>query len=164
MLYNPLLVTAFYGAFALFALAATWGKDRKAQVGIVLALCWVASNAMWWVFPLEWRPAVFPILDVIFALTAAKAARETGSRVPLVLIALSVMAIAANTAFSILGAGSWRQVSAYEITLNVIFVLQCIVTGGWGAADVVGRFIGFHPRPAHLRGDSQLLGLDDEAP
>lgn len=163
MLFNPILVTAFYGAFALFALAATWGKDRKAQVGIVLMLCWIASNALWWAFPIEWRPAVFPILDVLFALTAMKAWKETGSRVPVVLVALSTMAVAVNTAFGISGAVSWHTVAVYEIALNIIFVLQCVVTGGWGVADVVGRAFGFRPGPAGLRGHAQLYGRDDEA-
>lgn len=148
--------TALYACFALFAIVATWGKPGKAQVGIMLFVCWVTSNAIWWAFSVEWRPALYPVLDVIFALTAAKAGKETNSRVPLALIALSVMAIAANTAFSISGAGSWDHIHAYEITLNIIFVLQCVVTGSWGVADVVGRLAGFNHGPHHLRGHSEL--------
>jgi hypothetical protein len=149
MLYNPWVATAFYGAFALFAFAATVGKPGKTQVGITLALCWLASLGLWLGFPVEWRPAIFPILDVIFALTAAKAYMETGSKAPLLLVGLSVLAISASLAFVILlasgisTAGSWRHVIAYEISLNVIFVFQCIVTGGWGVADVVGRLVRF---------------------
>lgn len=139
------LTTLFYALLALFALGATLGKEGKAQVGGMLFACWVASNLLFWIFPVEMRPAVFPVLDVIFALTAAKAGKETGSRVPLVLITLSVLAIAANTAFSITGAGTTRQVYIYEITLNVIFALQCLVTGGWGVADALARFVRFHP-------------------
>lgn len=151
IVFNPWAATAFYGAFAAFAVLATWCKESKAQVGIVLALCWLASLALWAAFPIEWRPAVFPILDVLFALTAAKAGKETGSRVPLVLIALSVLAICASTAISIVGVGSWRQVVAYEISLNVIFVAQCLVTGGWGIADALGRLVRFSSSSHPLR-------------
>lgn len=153
--FNPWIATAFYGSFALFALAATWGKPGKAQVGITLMLCWLASLALWLGFPVEWRPAIFPILDVIFALTAAKAHMETGSRAPLVLVGLSVLAIAASLAFVILrstgisDAGIWRQTVAYEISLNIIFMFQCVIAGGWGTADVVGRLGRFIHRPDH---------------
>jgi hypothetical protein len=139
MLYNPWLALAFYGSCALFALLATWRKEGIGQLGVMLMLCWVASNVLWFFFPLEWRPAVFPILDVLFALTAAKARMETDSRVPLALIALSIMAISASTAISILGVGSWQRVAAYELSLNIIFVLQCAIVGGWGIADAVAR-------------------------
>lgn len=155
LVYNPIVALLFYGTFALFALIGTWGREGKSQVGVMLMLCWLASNVLWFAFPVEWRPAVFPVLDVLLALTCAKAHKETGSRVPLILIGLSVMAIAASTAFSISGAGSWRQVVAYEITLNIIFVAQCLVTGFWGLADVVGRITGIGSRPHFLRGAAE---------
>lgn len=144
MLYDPAVMTVFFAIFALFALIGTWGREGKAQVGVVLFACFVASNTLWWAFPIEWRPALYPILDVLFALTCAKAGKETHSRVPVALISLSVMAVAANTAFGISGAGSWGQIHAYEITLNIIFVAQCLVTGFWGLADVMGKLVDFH--------------------
>lgn len=163
--FNPWAALAFYGTFAAFALIGTWGRGSRQQVGVMLMLCWLASNVLWFAFPVEWRPAVFPVLDVLFALTCAKAHKETGSRVPLVLIALAVMAIAASTAFSISGAGSWRQVVAYEITLNIIFVAQCLVTGGWGLADAVGRAfrVGAGPHPVRHPPEPFRASPNDEA-
>lgn len=137
-----MLETAFYGSLAGFALWATWRVDGVRQVGVTLALCWAASNLAFWFVPIEYRTAVNPIIDVMFILAAAKAGMETKSRVPLVLITLSVLAIVINTAFSMSAARDWSQLHLYEVSLNLIFVLQCLVTSGWGIADAdwVDRF------------------------
>lgn len=152
-----LATLGFYACLAGFAVAATWRSEGKRQVGLMLAACWVASNVTALALPITLRPAIFPILDVLFALTAAKAGKETGSRVPVILIALSVAAVAANTAFSISGAVSWQQMHTYEIVLNLIFALQCLVTGTWGVADVVGRSVRVNGRSRHLWSHTQPL-------
>lgn len=163
LVYNPWVALAFYGAFAVFALLATRRREGIAQIGIMLMLCWLVSNVLWFFFPLEWRPAVFPILDVLFALTAAKARVETGSRVPLVLIGLSIMAISASTAISISGTGSWQRVATYELSLNIIFVLQCAIVGGWGIADAVARVGGVWHGSYRVRRASEPF-RSEEAP
>jgi hypothetical protein len=159
-----LATTAFYASLVAFALFATWPHEAKRQVGVMLLLCWAASNIIFWTLPLAFRPSIFPILDVLFALTCAKAGKETGSRVPLALIALSVLAIAANTAFSISGGVHYHQARFYEIILNVVFALQALVTGAWGIADAVGRSVRFTGLARHLWGYPQSNHHSNRAP
>lgn len=151
------LTLAFYAALTAFAVAATWRHRGMRQVGVTLACCWVASNFVALAFPITLRPAFFPLLDTLFALTAAKAGKETGSRVPIILIALSVVAVIANTAFSILGAVSWQQMHNYEIAVNLIFALQCLVTGAWGVADAASGVVRVPDRARRLWGRSQSV-------
>lgn len=152
------LTTIFYASLALFALLGTVRSPPKRLLGIVLALCWAVSNIVFWALPVDWRPLIFPLLDVIFALCAAKIGLETGSKVPLVLISLSVLAMLMNAAFSIVGGPNLAQTNAYEITLNAIFAMQCIVTGTWGLADEFGRIDYFPWRRRNRGGAAQPSG------
>ena len=167
MLYDPVVATSFYAACALFALIGTWGKEGKSQVGKMLFLCWLMSLVIWATMPILWRPAVFPLLDTFFALSAASAYHETRSKVPIVLIWLAIAAISCSAVFAyytvsrIPDAVSWQQISTYEIVLNAIFFVQCMVTGGWGVADVVGGFVRKRHRPAHLWGAAQSSHRED---
>lgn len=175
LFYNPVAATLFYLFWALFAFFATWRRPGKQQVGFVLFLCWAVSWVLWAiVFPIIWRPAVFPILDGVFAFVAYKSYRETGARIiPAVLIILALLAASASTAFAWSNTATgmshtgmwtevpWQRIAMYELTLNAIFILQCIVTGGWGLADALGWSGGvrIHPRP--MRGHAQHLGSDE---
>lgn len=134
-----LLATGLYAGLAIFALLGTWKRPRRRILGIALLICWALSNAIFWAVPVGYHPTMLPFLDVFFALMAAKVGLETGSRVPLVLIALSVLAMAANAAFSITGGHTLGQIVTYEVALNVIFAAQCIITGAWGLKDELGR-------------------------
>lgn len=146
-----ILCTLFYLGLALFAFFRSWPHEGRAQVGLVLFLSWTASNVIFWTLPVDWRPQTFSIIEVLFALTAAKAGREVGSRVSIVLITMSVLAIAANTAFSFSLTHTVREINTYEILLNAIFATQCLVTGFWGAVDEFIRTGHFPPGPFHRR-------------
>lgn len=129
-----LVLTVFYASLALYALLGTIGHARKWELGLVMFLCWISSNLIFWTVP-QYRPALFPLLDVALMLTAARVGLLTGSRVPLILIGLSVLSIAMNAAVSLsggIGAISVDQVNRYELGLNLIFIAQCLITGGWG--------------------------------
>ena len=132
------LATLFYGALALFALRGTWKRPRRRILGITLFACWIASNVIFWTLPTDYHPTLLPFLDVLFALVAAKVGLEIRSKVPLILISLSVLAMAANAAFSITGGHTLAQIVTYEIALNIIFAAQCLITGGWGFNDEFG--------------------------
>lgn len=165
---QQIATTIFYAIFAFYALFGTLGKEGKGQVGVMLFACWVVSNAVFWALPFEARPSFLPILDVLFALSAAKAGKETGSKVPLLLIGLSVIALAANSAFSIAaieqGGITPAQLYLYEVSLNIVFLLQCLITGSWGIADALGRLGRFFFLSARLRSHPEPLRTSDEGP
>jgi len=140
---HSILVTLFYAAFAIGALWGTWSTKGKRQVGVALFLCWVSSNVIFWTLPIYWRPQLFPILEVVFGLVAARAWKETISRVPLALIAMSILAVVMNAAFSIVG-GSPASLYPYEVVLNIIFALQCVTTAAWGKVDELAGFTHFY--------------------
>lgn len=151
LIYDPAVATIFYATLALFALLGTWGKEGRGQVGRWLLVSYIVSNLIYWTLPVESWPTLFPFLDVLVALSCMSAWKETGSRVPLIIVGLSTMAAAVNFAFafSILGAGSTGQGHIYVIILNLIFALQCITAGTWGLVD--GGLVSFRRGVGHLR-------------
>lgn len=158
MFSDPFVLTAFYAALALFALLGTIKRPLKCELGIVLFVCWAVSNVIFWRAP-EYRAALYPLIDVAFMLTAARVGLLVNSKVPMALIALSVLSIAFSAAVSISGGLteiSLPQVYRYELGTNLIFIAQCLITGGWGLDDRLGWVGHIVGRARHRRGTTEL--------
>lgn len=144
----------FYGILAACAMWATWRDDDLRWIGLWLAAGWALSNIVFATLPPVARPGPFSFVEMMVALAAYLAFAEHKYRALIGIVALNVASISANIAFAAINDPVWRQIHLYEVTVNLCFAAQCLVTFGVGVAH--GRRTGrFHRWPLVRRGVAQ---------
>lgn len=157
-----------YGLLACGALWATWRDADLRQLGIAIALNFVASNAVWLSVPPAQRPGPYTVLEMLVMIAAfmafdLRAARHGRRSLALIaVIAAALLSACANVALALAGSHpSWAQVHSHELVTNACFAAECLLCSGVGIADGVrtGRFA---DRRAPRRRAAQPLARRDE--
>lgn len=142
------LLWLFYGTFALLALAAVWRNREARPLGWALVVAWALSNAIAFGLDFDWRPVLYPMIDLMIAVVARDVWRRNGYRIAGVITGLSLLNCVVNVAFALVVMKHATELeqstrSIHTLSTNLIFWSKCIVLTIWGVADAnawSGRF------------------------
>lgn len=142
---------AFFGALASLAVWATWADEDLRWVGLMLAIGFGLSNAMFFAgVPVQVWPGPYTMIEVLVALTAYVAWGSTGYRALIVLVGFNLASVGANLVFAAQGfyPSRWEML-VFVVATNVCFMAECLLALGVGIAHGyrVGRFNWRFPFP-----------------
>ncbi|QPQ55604.1 hypothetical protein IC614_03100 [Allosphingosinicella flava] len=132
----------FYGSAAAFALWATWRDEDLRWLGGTLCFSFVISNLVWFLGSVSQRPGIYTMLEVFVAVCAYVAWHRHPSKSLIAVVMLATLSICANIGFAITYEDHGPQTRGHEITTNLIFLFECLLTAGVGIMDGfrTGRF------------------------
>jgi hypothetical protein len=131
-------VAIFYGFCALTALGLAVASGRRGlmQLGAIMMAAWIACNAATLANGFDRATLLIPAIDAILALLTVSMVIFERDRAATVVFGLFILVeIVHVAAFQTHTQGS----VSYFITLNLIFLAQAVVVGGWSASVVVAR-------------------------
>jgi hypothetical protein len=163
---------AIYGALAAIVAVGTW-STRAHPLSLAMLAAWILSTAAHNYAPVMARPVAYALVDVI--LVSFVFWMMLRGYIPawaaVGMIALSVVAVAADCAFWLVGQPTSIRMT-WGVAVNVVFALQVLLSLGWGLTDELrfdfGRAgspfrIGVH-RSSLERGGSAVGSPAQEAP
>ena len=130
-----ILALTFYGLLAGLACAATCKDAELRWLGAWLVLGYLISNALYFegVAP-SYRVGPYSMIEIMI-LTAAFCSLISHNRWPLIgVMGLNLLSIAANIALALYNFPSHRQIYIWDVTTNMCFVGECLLTIGMGVA------------------------------
>lgn len=135
----------FYGALAAGALVALWHNRAARPLGWALVAAWALSNIIHIGLAFEWRPILYPLIDLMIAIVARQIWRKTGYKIAVIATILSLLNCMTNVSYAILalnvyGSGSENLKHSHTLATNIIFGVKCVSLLFWGMADAYGWF------------------------
>lgn len=135
----------FYGCLAALAFWATWRDRDLIWLGFWLVFGYLISNALFFLAPLDWRPGVYSVIEVMvfFAASMAWYVEKRHRWQLLILCWANILSIAATVAFAATITPNPRQIFLWELTTNICFAVECLLATWVGVADGyrTGRFV-----------------------
>lgn len=173
-----MLALGVFLPLVLTALLVSWHNPDIRNIGLALLFTWAASNATAIFLPFDYRPILYPLLQVMIGLTAAggwlvmRFTPEGSRPIEGQIFALAVVIVAlANTAaainYSLQTAPGFNDKYLFVLLTNLTFGAECILVGTWGVRDAfaraagvsrVFRRVGGNPSPA---GGTQEAGTEE---
>lgn len=136
-----------YGAISGAALLSLWRNPQMRPLGWALVAAWASSNVIYEALAFQWRPILYPLIDVMIAVVARIVWVRTGNRVAGIVTLLSMVNCMVNVAYvlavSKLGSGTVEMRYMHSLAVNIVFGAKCLIVAGWGVCDVMGWRIGF---------------------
>lgn len=126
-----------------FVLVAAWG--RRNALTATLAAAWLTSWILALTAPVEVLPLGASIVDAIIGIVALLLWTEFRSQTARIVGVLSLAKLVCHFSISAhFGGGNW---TAYAYLVNLSFIAQCVVAGGWfhGLVCFVDRISPWHP-------------------
>jgi len=131
-----------YGTLAGFALWATWHDRHLRTVGAMLVIDYIISNMAWFSSNAHDRAGIYTMLEIMIVVTAYIAHSFCSSvRTHWLLrgvVAVSVVSICINIAFSSIMVPIPYQTYIYDIATNMCFAAECLLMITGGVLDGVG--------------------------
>jgi hypothetical protein len=139
------LIPLFYGAcvIAALVLAVISRRVPLIKLGLILLAAWGACNVVVITHGHASAPLLIPTIDAILALLTAGVAAidhdKTAGAVFAIFVGVQIVHVAA---FETHTQGTY----SYFLTLNLLFLAQVLVVGGWSAWVVVADYLAEPPR------------------
>lgn len=135
----------FYGALAGGALVALWHNRAVRPLGWALVIAWALSNIIHLGLSFEWRPVLYPMIDLMITIVAGKIWFKTGYKIAVVATILSLLNCMTNVSYAILAlnvhtADADHLKHSHTLATNIVFGVKCVSLLFWGAADAYGWF------------------------
>lgn len=134
-----------YGVLALSALAAVWHNRAVRPLGYVLVIAWALSNIIHIGLAFEWRPILYPLIDLMIAIVARQIWRKTGYKIAVIATTLSLTNCIINVSYAILALEATYSIPVslhytHTLATNIVFGVKCLSLAIWGVADAHGWF------------------------
>lgn len=138
---------------AVTALVLSWHNRDVRNIAFALLLSWAVSNAVSIWLPFNYRPLIYPVLEVIVGLLAAGAGlvmrytpeelRPHGSKLfAMLIVATALVSVAACVNYALLTSPGYSDKYFFVLWTNICFSVECIVVGTWGIRDAFARAAG----------------------
>lgn len=145
-----MLALGLFLPLVLTALTVSWHNHDIRNIGLALVLAWGVSNATAIWLPFEYRPIIYPVLQVIIGLMAAGAwlvmrltPGESRGGEGQILAMLVVVCALGNTAasinYSLRSAPGYGDRYLFVLVTNLTFASQCLLVTWWGVRDAFVR-------------------------
>ena len=137
----------------LTALTVSWHNHDIRNIGLALLLSWGVSNATAIWLPFDFRPVIYPVLEVLIGLLAAgawlvmrftpeKSRSGEGQLFSMAIVLCALVSVAACVNYSLQTSPVRGDRYLFVLVTNVAFAFECLFVAGWGIRDAFHRAAG----------------------
>lgn len=148
-----MLALGLFLPLVLTALTVSWHNHDIRNIGLALVLAWAVSNATAIWLPFEYRPVIYPVLQVGIGLMVAGAwlvmrfAPEQsrggeGQVIAMLILMCAFGNIAGSINYCLEITPGYGDRYLFVLVTNVTFGAECLLTAYWGVRDAFARAAG----------------------